>query len=455
LRIECAEVEPQLERALRSLHGVLAKYATVPGRSPAIQRFECRFTTQPALLKWLAETPRAARLYWRDRDETHVLAGWGEADALIPTAGGVEETLAELRARIDQAPSGVRYFGGIAFDQKRPPSPEWAAFGRARFWLPRVTIEGQDDEWLAAVHVVDGDTQRAVKAVERLMVPSSGSPHAPIQQQAPEHEPELSVWSEGIAEALAAFEQGHLQKVVLARRSRLSLPYPTDAFKVLRPLAAAQTETTHFIFQPTGDVAFLGCTPERLFSRSADDLRTEALAGTRPRGETPQQDAELADRLLENPKERNEHALVVEHIRHTLAEHCESIHGEDMPSVRKLRNVQHLHTRFRAHIRPGVQDVDLLVALHPTPAVCGLPVEQAKQFIRRHEPFDRGWYAGPIGWLSRESADFHVAIRSALLTAGQLWTFAGSGIVPGSNAAEEWAEVERKSEPFITLLEHR
>ena len=454
MRVECAEAKPRLESALRSLHGALTKHAATP-TDAQLQRFECHFVEQPSLLTWLAQTPHDARIYWRDRDDEHVLAGWGTADTLIHTTGDVSEVLTALGARLDMAPSGLRYFGGFAFDQSRPTSPEWAAFGRARFWLPRVTIETQQDNWVAAVHVLNGDTQQAADALKRLMEPPTCAPPAPIQRLSADHEPKLSDWTDGITDALSAFEQGRLQKVVLARRSRLSLQHPTDVFEVLRPLAAGQVQTTHFVFQPTGDAAFLGCTPERLFCRTANDLKTEALAGTRPRGETPQQDAELASHLLESPKERNEHALVVEHIRHTLGAHCDSVQGEDTPSVRKLHNVQHLHTHFQAQIRAGVSDVDLLTALHPTPAVCGLPVEQAKHFIRRHESFDRGWYAGPIGWLSRESADFHVAIRSALLTADQLWTFAGSGIVPGSNADDEWAEIERKSQPFLTLLEHR
>jgi len=455
LGIEGANTQAQLKQGLRALRDLLESYENAPEDSNDIARFECRIESAPDLLSWLPQTPNHARLYWRHRTGLRCVAGWGVADTVKLTGKALKETLERLHQRLKGAPANARYFGGVAFDHEGIEAKEWAGFGRARFWLPRVTVERENNDWTVAVHLLNGDTQSARRELEALINHTGAARHASVTGGSVQHEPNLTQWTQGIHQALGAFAQGDLHKVVLARRSQLSLQSPPDVFSLFKPLSDLQNDTTHFILQPDGGTAFIGCTPERLFSREARTLLTEALAGTRPRAADPEQDDALATSLLQSQKERNEHALVVDHIFQTLQMHCKSLRSADEPAVKRLRNVQHLHTPFEAELNPTTTDAELLAALHPTPAVCGLPVEAARDFIRQQERFGRGWYAGPIGWVSDHAAEIHVAIRSALVSATHLWAYAGSGIVPGSDPIEEWAEVERKSQPFSTLLEYK
>ena len=135
-----------------------------------------------------------------------------------------------------------------------------------------------------------------------------------------------------------------------------------------------------------------------------------------------------------------------------LAPLCESNHHLRTPKVMPLRNCQHLHTPFDATLKSDVSDTALIQSLHPTPAVGGLPRDAALAWLDVHEPFDRGIYAAPVGWVDRKGADFAVAIRSAIVREETLALYAGAGIVPGSKAEEEWAEINQKMRSLLTIL---
>ena len=241
-----------------------------------------------------------------------------------------------------------------------------------------------------------------------------------------------------------------MRKVVLARQTTVALAAPVDPFALLSRLR--QREGFVFGFESRPGHAFLGCSPERLFRRVGRALSTEALAGTRRRGSTPQQDQALAAELRDDAKERIEHHHVVEAIEADLAPLCTHLSRESSPQIRKLQRVQHLHTPFSGTLAAGVSNSDLLAAMHPTPAVCGRPTTISRQFIRQAEPFDRGWYAGPVGWIEDDRAEFAVAIRSALLVDGTLRFCTGAGIVAASRAESEWSELAAKSSGIIGLL---
>ena len=179
---------------------------------------------------------------------------------------------------------------------------------------------------------------------------------------------------------------------------------------------------------------------------------TEAVAGTRPRGACPEEDRGLADELLHCAKEREEHDIVVHGILEALAPLCIGLKHEPFPHVVKLPHVQHLVTHFVGTLAPGVGDEQLFTHLHPTPAVGGYPRSAAAAALAEIEPFDRGWYSAPVGWVSRESSEFAVAIRSGAVFGSRLCLFSGAGIVAGSTASAEWDEVESKIGHFIAAL---
>jgi isochorismate synthase EntC len=147
---------------------------------------------------------------------------------------------------------------------------------------------------------------------------------------------------------------------------------------------------------------------------------------------------------MASAKERNEHRLVVDFIAETLRKYCRAVQCGAAPEILKLPHVQHLRTVISGELLPETSDADLLLALHPTPAVCGVPRRTAERHIAALEPFDRGWYSAPIGWAMKDEAEFAVAIRCALVEGSRMTLFSGAGIMPDSNAEQEWREIECK-----------
>ncbi|HEY8432577.1 MAG TPA: isochorismate synthase, partial [Sandaracinaceae bacterium] len=196
-----------------------------------------------------------------------------------------------------------------------------------------------------------------------------------------------------------------------------------------------------------GRACFVGATPERLFVKRGRSIVTEAIAGSVAAGP----DAERA--LLASDKDRREHAFVVAHVLERLAPLCEALSAPSEPSVRRLPNVLHLHTPIRGTLRPGVSAPALAAALHPTPAVCGVPAGAALAHLAEHEAHPRGWYAGPVGWIDAEGdAELVVALRSGVVRGASAWLYAGGGIVEGSELDAEWAESELKLRPLLDAI---
>ena len=179
-----------------------------------------------------------------------------------------------------------------------------------------------------------------------------------------------------------------------------------------------------------------------------------ALAGSAPRGGTPEADERLGEELLASPKNREEHQVVVEAVRAALAPLTVHLEVAPEPRLLKLPTIQHLFTPVRGRLAPGATLLDVVARMHPTPAVGGSPKEAALALIRRLEGWDRGWYAGPIGWLDGAgNGAFAVALRSGLLRGGQAALFAGCGIMGASQPEEEYREWQVKLRPMLAALE--
>ena len=197
---------------------------------------------------------------------------------------------------------------------------------------------------------------------------------------------------------------------------------------------------------------FLGGTPELLYQRSANEIFSEAIAGTRMRGKNEQEDERYESELLNSEKDRREHRFVMDTVRDILKGLCTSVDTCQEVSVLKLSRVQHLYANYCGKLKPGVTDADIISRLHPTPAVGGYPTDRALPEIGRLEPFRRGWYAAPVGWISRDKAHFAVAIRSGLIIGPELYLYSGAGIVEGSEADLEWDEINNKIANFLRIL---
>jgi menaquinone-specific isochorismate synthase len=317
--------------------------------------------------------------------------------------------------------------------------------GAGEDWWLTVTAAGPDGASDAAAKL---DTWR-----ERLSTVTDPDPVGPPGVTDRTRTPSRAGWREQVVSALERVSSGRLEKVVLAQAMTLSLGADVSVPDALERLGRTYPDCYRFAFSPTDEATFFGATPERLVSLTGRTVRTEALAGSTGRGDTPVEEEWLATELLESEKDAHEHGLVVDTIRDQLAPVASSV-GTGERSIRRLATVQHLRTPITAELADDEHVLSLVEALHPTPAVGGLPPDAALETIRETETFDRGWYAAPVGWFdSAGNGTFAVAIRSALARERTATVFAGAGIVADSDPDREWDEVQLKYRPMLDTLE--
>jgi menaquinone-specific isochorismate synthase len=450
----------QHKKIALELAGMLDSSA-VPSMANAMVRVEKQI---PLLdpLEWLAAQRAVTQYYWHDRDDAFEMAGVGEADVLSPSRVPPEPhaVIDEIRRRLSTGGDLPRYYGGFRFEPTRDPGGRWREFVAYRFVAPLVEICRDARGTRLAVNLYAVPGQSPAEVVERArqylcerIVFSENTRALPLPTVVQrEDRPDRAGWFKMLGEAAGAFDRGELRKVVLARETCFTATEPFDPVAVLCALARQTENAFLFCFHPSLGRAFLGASPERLLLRRDNRLHSEAIAGTRPRAADPAEDAALGQALLESAKDRREHALVVEALRGHFARLCGDTREDETPSLLELRHCRHLATRFEGLLRDGVTDADILAALHPTPAVGGTPTDRALAFIAREEPFDRGTYAGPVGWVSASGAEFCVGIRSGQVRGNELAVYNGAGIVPGSDPGDEWNEIETKMENFLRAV---
>lgn len=382
---------------------------------------------------------------WRD-----LIASMGPIDA--PDGG------ADLPGGV-----GPVLLGGLGFSGRSPePGDPWEPFGAASLVLPElVAARAGGGHWLTGTTGDPGAPAELVRTWERLgarardLTPAPGglvarpvvAPLAIVDER-----PDAPAWGRAVGLFAGAVGRGRLDKVVLARRVDLASPIELDVVNALRRLAASAPESTVFAFR-RGDRTFLGATPERLVRTDGRAFRTVAIAGSTARGADAGEDAVLGAELLASDKEREEHAVVVASIRERLAPIAERLDIEAEPRVMVLRHVQHLVTEIEGVLRERESLLALAERLHPTPAVGGEPRDLALALIDEHEGFDRGWYAGPIGWLGADGdGELMVALRSGLVERTRATLYAGCGIVADSDADREWEESRMKLRAVASAL---
>ncbi|WP_136686581.1 isochorismate synthase [Halorhabdus amylolytica] len=354
-----------------------------------------------------------------------------------------------------------RLFGGFAFHggtTDRHEEPDWTGFPDAWFVLPAVSLIERDGErWLTASAVgpnAESEAERMLERWQPRLDDGTDTERVPPGIDGRRQLPERDAWTAQVEAAIDRVEEGELRKVVLAGAQSVDLQESLSLPAVIDRLGATYPDCVRFAFQPEkpGAGVFFGATPERLVTRRGPTVETTALAGSTGRGETEAEDAWLAEQLRSSKKDRHEHALVVEAIRDQLETVAETVETGDR-AIRKLATVQHLQTPLRATLAEGVHVLSLVAALHPTPAVGGLPPDAALSAIREAEAFDRGWYAAPIGWFDPAGdGSFAVGIRSALARDRTATLFAGAGIVADSDPDAEWDEIQLKYRPILDAL---
>ena len=406
-------------------------------------------------IQWLKAQESDVKVFWKGRNENESIAAFGIADEIISS----EASISQLRKaeRRFQNVGKARYFGGLRFDPRYKPSPEWSPFGRARFFLPRFELISTNDSATLVCNIVlpsdKSKKSEILYELSNLTIPSldrSGETNVPILR---EDFPEKASWDAILTDVIRKLEQADdLEKVVIARKVTFLFDENVDCFHLFEKLTSIAQQHFQFFFQFGEDHVFMGASPERLYKRDRQYIESEAIAGTGLRSEDGGDDLFFADALIESEKDQREHAFVRESILNSMECLCKTMQIDASPSILDLNMGRHLKSKFWGVLRDKTSDVDILERIHPTSAVGGVPTEKAMDTIREKEPFDRGWYAGPVGWIGQNSAEFSVAIRSAIVTKKSISLFSGAGIVKGSDPESEWLEVEQKNSNFFKVL---
>lgn len=356
----------------------------------------------------------------------------------------------------------VRFYGGFSFRTDHVPREAWAPFPAALFHVPAFELEGDGsgDAWLRARALVPPeDAEEALARLRRhaealraeLTSLSDGEGAHPRTLPARLAATERDAWEAAVAETLEAIAQRRVSKVVLART--LDVEVDVDAADVVARLWEVNRGSHVFLFEPKAGSALVGAAPETVATLRDGVFHATAVAGSIRRGDTPREQAELAARLLASEKDRHEQRIALDDMVARLETVAHQIRTDPQPHVLTLARIQHLETEIRASVPAGTGVLDLVRLLHPTAAVCGLPRDAALAFLAEEEPFDRGWYAGPVGWLDAEgNGVFAPALRCAVRRGGTWRLFAGAGIVDGSVPSSEWEETGMKFTPVLEAL---
>ncbi len=250
---------------------------------------------------------------------------------------------------------------------------------------------------------------------------------------------------------------GDIFQVVLSQR--LSVPFkarPVDVYRALRAL----NPSPYMYFLDVGDMQVVGSSPEILVRLEHDEtgrgiVTVRPIAGTRPRGATPAEDAALEAELLADPKERAEHLMLIDLGRNDVGRVSEpgSVEVGEQFVIERYSHVMHIVSEVTGTLKPGMSYADVLRATFPAGTVSGAPKIRALEVIRELEPIKRNVYAGSIGYLGwHGDADTAIAIRTAVIQDGRLHVQAGAGIVYDSDPAKEWEETMSKGRALFRAV---
>jgi menaquinone-specific isochorismate synthase len=412
----------------------------------------------------IGRLPGPGTLAWVRRGDGMV--GWGTAARVTLPAGqdrfaAGEKWLRELfdaaitDDRVDMPGSGPVAFGSFTFD----PASDGSVLV-----IPR-TILGRGDgtSWLTTIRGEDEPAAGAGTDPRRADGSSAGDLAGLLPDPEPLTPPTGVRWADGslsapqweraVAAAVAAIDAGELRKVVLAMELNVTAAEEIDARVLLARLASRYPDCYTFACD-----GMVGATPELYIRRTGTSLHSLVLAGTMPRGGTPEADEALGATLLASAKDIDEHQYAVADVRSALRPLCGDLRISERPFLLRLANVQHLATSVHGQLAAGEaashSALALAAAVHPTAAVCGTPAETAMELIRELEGMDRARYAGPVGWVdARGNGEWGIALRCGQLSGRHARLVAGCGIVAGSEPSAELAEAQTKFWPMRYALE--
>lgn len=411
------------------------------------------------ILRWDSPAPDADGRAWS-------FAGWGETarieangdgrfDEIRRAAEPLFASVIERRHPDVVAAPPPRIYGGLAFRPEAMRAEPWSAYRDGSFSLPRFLYGSCGDSAFLRLYVRgresidEGAIDTVLRRLQDPTVRSTPAPPSTVSADLERTSPET--WEAMIRDALAQIRARTMEKVVPMTLCRVAADRVLDAAAAVARLGLLYPDCVRFAFQ-RGASIFVGASPERLVDKRGLSVEVDALAGSAARrldGEDPR----AAAALLESDKDRREHRVVVDAVKSVLDPLSQRVRIPGGPVIRTLRNVHHLWTPITATLTRPTHVLDLVRALHPTPAVCGTPRDAAIRWIAAHELAPRGWYAGAVGWFDAVGdGAFSVAIRSGVLARREAWLYAGAGIVEGSDAGAEYAETGMKQTAMLSAL---
>lgn len=341
--------------------------------------------------------------------------------------------------------SGLVAFGAMAFaDSSQAPSV---------LVIPRTVIGAANGvAWRTDITVNTAlDAGKPAPAAHTTDPTPTGlvSPTAPQALSPLDWQPGLvseDDFRQAVRQAIQHVEQGHANKVVLARDLVANSPQTADWRQAIQRLSDRYPDTHTFAID-----GLVGASPETLVSLRRGTLHTRVLAGSRARGGSEREDQQMADELYRSSKDLDEHRFAVHSAVEALKTLTPHVVADELPFTLKLPNLWHLATDIAATLPETATGLDAVAALHPTAAVAGSPTAKALEIINQLEPFDRGRYAGPVGWVDhRGDGEWAIALRCAQWSPdGTITAYAGAGIVPGSHPESELLETRLKFQPII------
>ncbi|WP_119394536.1 isochorismate synthase [Salinibius halmophilus] len=430
----------------QTLHELVHQLAQTKPKPGIIQQLSIELAPVNALAI-MAANLQAEQCYWRDRNGDIEMAGFGSA---IDIAGhnqqALSDTLSIIESLNDKSDADLLWFGGFAFDESQQHKMPYSYFR-----LPQIAVVQQQGKCRLLVHLYSEDiapTNELLKAA----IEAISWQEAPLTQNkylySLDHNCDIHLWRQKVAQALESFANNQMTKVVLTRTTSIRTARNIPVHSLLHKWQQARQNAYSFMLQ-LGTQHFIGHSPERLFRRQNNYLTTDALAGT------VKLDTQGAlAQLQTDPKLVHEHAVVADYIQQQLHNVSKTvIRGQT--KVMSLRNIAHRHCTLNAQLWPTTSTTDVIKQLHPTPAVGGFPRQNALAYLSVNE-CNRDWYAGGVGiigrWQKSHYSDFSVAIRSALVTGNKMTLFTGVGIVNGSDADEEWLELDGKLASVLGAL---
>ncbi len=437
-----------------------------------------------AVLEILAK-PGQLQYYWEHPEERLSIAAGKSIKSFTCNKNGSADRFSYISSAISDfcenivefssfrhSLAGVHFLGGFSFFPEKQ-SDDWKDFRAAGFCVPEWTFIRDGKLTLFTLNKLilpesapdaAGLCEEVRKRFKELSLSLQRSTSESVlsengnhskQTRIEEESDSRSLWIKNVEAAKTHIKSGELDKIVLSRKLKVKLDGNAHPTRILNQLRKDYPSCYTFMMRPDGDTAFVGSTPERLLSIRSNYILTEGLAGSISRGTTATQDAILEKKLLNSRKDLEEHRYVVDAIEERLRPFSREINHPDEPGIKKFSNVQHLYTPISAWTSDRHDPFSILQALHPTPAVGGVPAERATELIPDYEMYDRGWYAAPFGWVnSKGRGEFIVAIRSGLIARDEALFYAGCGIVQESDPEKEWEETKLKLIPMLSAISH-